>query len=422
MIINFIMGPGWANSVDDAVNRGLARIMANIRSSLSTANIGFETADLGIFFSSTSSIAALIGYAKRVLESYTVWKDRNYAYPRALIKAQGFDYVDIANNINTYSARLNAAIDMYNGMNLLDCFDVYDRQYSMCHNIFADEDSEFGQLYIFRPINYYVYDDEDIPSKAANTQIAWTVPFTDFGEWLDLIDEAIQSWYGSTDLYQINGVLLRAFKEAPRQSIPHFVQGDTIDPVVDRSFLMQIMNCTIMGWTDPTTCDITQEPSTQNYVIWKPKLDSTSPAYNPVSSTMLRLFENDVSNEDNMELTRLVNFVDENGFLTNCGTEIVAGIDMLRYDTTTNSADIHTIGSNEIVLSEDDPASQIHLINSIQPFRYIPAIHIVGEPGLYGVRYLGTLGDVYNWMLYTRIDWHTLQFVAYQSLWTPKNL
>lgn len=428
MAIRFVLGCGWAESVEDGVNRGLAKIMSSIRASLSTSNIGFETADLGIFLTSTSSIAAFIGYAKRILESYTVWKDRNYMYPRALIKIQGPDYSDIRDNINTYAARLNAIIDQYNAMSILDTFDVFDRQYSMCHNIFADEDSEFGQLYLFVPDNYYVYNDTAIPSKAEFK--SYTAAGKTFPQILSVIQEMIDAWYGSSDLYQINGTLLRAFKDAPRQAIPYYELSDQINPTVDRAFLMQIMNCTMIDGVNAGTLDITQEPTAQNYVIWKPVATGQN-ILNPLYADfqMLRLFEDDISQDDCMELTRLMNFADPDTHeLTYCGSELVTKITLWRYDTTTDTLDGYTLGKNAISFERSgtsipDIVGSFGQISAIAPFRYIPTVHVVSYHDMDPDHvYYGLLGDLYNWMFYSRDDWHTLQFVAYQSLWTPKNM
>lgn len=423
MLIHYIAGPGYASNVDSGVNRALAQLMARIRSSLSTSNIGFETADLGIFFSSTSSIAMLIGYAKRILESYTVWKDRNYVYPRALITAQGCLYEDIAANINSYSARLNAAIDMYNNMSLLDCFDIYDRQYSMAHNIFADEDSQFGQLYMFIPDNYYVYVDTATPSKAVSVDFN---PM-DFISVLLAIDESIAAWYNSSDLYQINGTLLRAFKDAPRQHIPHYERTDIINPVVDRAFLMQIMNCTIHN-VDVGSLDIIQDASTQNYVIWNPVVTSQEETFyvDNVTDVMLRVFEENVDPDDCMEMTRLLNFATEIApnvyHLKDCGSEVVTAIDILTYDAQLNTISKNTLTEN-YVIAGNPFTTDFRSFLAMQAFRYLPTVHVLGRFGTSDeYAYLGVVGDLYNWMIYNATDWHILQFVAYQSLWMPKNL
>ena len=427
MKIEFVPGPGWAKSVDDGVNRSLAKTMARIRANLSTSNIGFETADLGIMLASTSSIATNIALAKRVLESTTVWRDRNYAYPRGLVKAQGFNWEDVAFNVNTYIPKLNSLIDMYNGMSLLDIFDVYDRQYSLTHNIFADEDSQFGQLYIFVPTGYYVYNDTATPSMADYKKFP---EFKTFDDLLNVINEQIQSWYTSSDLYLINGVLQRAFKDAPRQKIPHY-EGETISPVVERTFLMQIMNMSI--YPELKNLSITQDPTTQNYVIWTPVANCSGKKQDLLRADkqILRIFEEDVSADDNMEMTRLMGFLggaagmDKHYFCTNCGSELVVGMSIYEYIATTNEV-IETKYNSNIITILDNAGniynSSMHHVLALMPFRYIPAMWINESTTIANTLISGCIGDMYNWMFYNRADWDKLQFQAYQSFWEPKNI
>jgi hypothetical protein len=451
MAIDVAIGPGWCSDVNDGVNRALARVMAQVRATLSTSNIGFETADAGIYFASTSSIACNIGYAKRVLESYTIWKDRNYAYPRMLIEMMGFRYEDIRDNINQYTAKLNSLIDMYNQIGILDIFDTYERQYGLMHNVFCDEDSELGQLYIFRPANYYIYDDKNHRAQSEVTCFngPTAFPFGEmagaeyetFDDWLNIINEQILAWYGSSDLYQINGVFLRAFKDAPRQEIPYHEIGTQIEPVQDKAFLMQIMNMTICA-IDPAQLDIIQDPTTQNFLIWKPGCDSTFLLSNHRIDTalaekqMLRLFDTDITANDNMEMTRLMNFgrVENRGgfaFITypNCGSEIVVRVQIAAYDTQAGAVTIGDTLTSNVINNEEIPNHEqlLGVLTHVQPFRYIPTLYVADvtfdeDDTSVEVLPYGFLGDVYNWMLYDRNDWDLLQFSAYQSLWTPKNI
>lgn len=433
MAIDVVMGPGWAANTSDGVNRGLAQIMASIRSSLSTSNIGFETADLGIYLASTSSIAASIGLAKKILGLTRMWKDRNMVFPRAILQAYGLEYNDLIAEKQKYYARLHSIIDRYNNMRIPDISDCYDRQYVLMHNIYADEDSELAQIYVFRPTNYYTYADDAVPSRAvSNNWPNWDYDRVPFDEILDRIDDMIDRWYNSSDLYQINGTLLRAFKDAPRQVMPDLDESAETAVEVDRAHLMQIMNCTIIGNLDSTSLDITQDGTTQNFIKWMPKTRDHD--YDgSVTSAVLRLFEDDISQDDNMELSRLLClFKEENkagdiqvysGELKNCGSEIVNKISVHKYNTLTNTSDVVSYVSNTLFLPENADIEEVQLFNKriayMSPFRYIPCIYLTREDDA-SRKFDGILGDVYNWCVYDIVDYANLQFQAYWSLWKPK--
>lgn len=427
MNIHFVPGPGYASDVNDGVNRGLAQLMAKIRSTLSTSNIGFETADLGIFLSATANIALNIGYAKRVLESMDVWNGRNMAYPRALASVQGDTWLNLTTHRNEYTARLNSLIDMYNNMSIPDLFDIYDRQYALVHNYFADEDSDYAQVYMFSPDGYYTYSDTE--HKAVWNEGTLN---RSFDEVLHIIRNQIQSWYRSSDLYQINGVLLRALKDAPRQVIPHYM-GEAISPIVDRAFLLQIQNMTICG--NLSNLDIRQDLETQDYIRWEPACNG-----NPVtraSAQVLRIFEDDVTQEDNAEMTRFLNFARKdpwtgNYHLLNCCSEIVTRVTGCWYNSTDDSVGMADVYSNIVFVPrnygsawtevESDMARDAILaIRALSPFRYIPAM-IVAEydSGENQIAFSTFLNDTYNYTYFPYSDYAALQFQMYQSLWTPK--
>ena len=436
MVLETVVGPGWASSVNDGVNIGLADIMSRVRAALSTSNIGFETADLGMFFAATGSIASLIASAKRLLESRLQSADRNYLYPRGIVKALGDNYDNVYNNINQYAARLNKCIDRYNQMNLIEGFDIYGREYALFHNLFMDEDSTLGQVYAFRQANYYVYADQE--HKARNV---WLTSHT-IDTYLDAIEECLNAWYATSDFYQMNGTLLRAFKEAPRQHIDPFDADKFITPVVDREFLLQIMNVTIVGDINTSSTstqadfDITQDLSHPNYVMWMPKENGpekgTALATTRAAEQMLRIFETDPTADDNMEMTRFLCFTESatSDVLRDCGSEIVVGINLHSYDSVKDTLSTVRLAHNAVYFDTSSGGSSsllqgnIGIVAALSPFRYIPVVHIwsgegvLSSPSMTKLTWHGVVGDMYNQMMYYRGDYSNLQNVAMRSLWT----
>lgn len=437
MVLTSLLGPGYAKTTQDGVNRGLSVMMSQIRSSLSTANIGFQTADLGIFLTTTNNIGAIIAYLKKLIAARNKWSPRNYAYPRGFYKAHGFDWDTETAAINTTIPRLNALIDQFNNMQLLDLSDIFDRQFALMHNVYLDEDSDYGQIYSFKPQNYYVYDD----TKHQGTYYpvsGWTT----FSAVLDSIQTMINGWLLSDDFYQINGVLHRAFKDHALLHIDHASTEDIITPTTDREILMQIMNCSIVnvqtesltaiGTPEATVC-ITQDPSEPTYIKWTPRNESPQSKLPVVAENyLLRAFEDVLSQEDNMEMTRLLTMLDRDSIETvagtqymyyrQCGSDIITAIDMYYYDP--KQTDITNIGhftSNYISVTEPN----IHkIVTSISNFRFIPMFFVYGETtgATPTISLKGLVGDVYNYMVYHNYDYQNLNNVAYQSAWLPKGL
>lgn len=441
MRINFVPGPGYTNGdVHDGPNHALAQLMTKIRASLSTSNIGFETADLGIMLASTASIAALIGAAKRAFGVFHDWENKNLVHPRCILKSMGLEYDDMRSHFNDYAGQLKSLIEEYNALELLDIFDVFDRQYTLTHTIFADEDSQYAQLMYFWPEGYYQYDETDPAAPKARFYFLRQGGFT-MQVLLDAISGAINAWKRSSDFYTINGPLHRAFKDAPVQSIPQLDEYEVIKPVVDRVMTMQIMNMTIMGNAKGDTLDITQKLPDQDALVWQPST-TIGPygqwnwGYQTSDTRILRLFEDDPTADDNMELSRLIchgtyyatgdDIIIGNVDCTGAGTEFVTTVGLYSYDGPSNTVQSTILHCNILNLGADSGSTEddaLAVIRGLSPFRYIPAVFVYGPDAYSGTtRFCGVLGDLYNYMEYDLRDFSRLQFQALRSIWTPKNI
>lgn len=440
MKIDVVTGPGWASSVQDGVNRSLAVLMAQIRSSLSTNQIGFETADLGLFLTSTSSISMLLGYARKLIAARNEWMSKNYVYPRGFYKMHGLDY-DVENaRIQQTIVAFNQAVDMFNNMQIPDFSDVYDRQFALMNNVYLDEDSQYGQIYSFAPVNYYTYQD------TSGTALYTSMPASSTG--LPGIIGAAQSllnaWYTSSDLFNINGVLQRSFKDHPRLRLQHVSLDDVITPITDRFIIMQVQNMSIIpldipmsaSTAAPAEFNITQDPSDPTYIKWTPYVSTTTWNQAPIVGDyhLLRVFEDDLSADDNMEMTRLLTFCNPETspdsanndvhFCNMCGPEIVFKVTVGYYDTVRDTyVQAASFDSNYVDI---DPANTSDAANAIalSGFRYIPTIYAWSKPtGSSTVpTFVGIIGDFYNYMLYSRSDYIDLNNVALQSIWIPKSI
>ena len=428
MTIDLVTGPGWASTTQDGVNRALSTTMSNIRSSLSTSNIGFAPADLGIFMTSTYNIGCVIGYLKKMIAARNRWNPRNYAYPRGFYKAHGFDWDVETESINQTLARFNAIIDQFNNMSLLDLSELFDRQFTLFHNVYLDEDSDYGQMYSFKPVNFYLYDDKQ--SKAIYKQPNWRT----FSDVLNDLEAMVNAWLLSDDFYQINGTLHRAFKDHPRLTIDHATVEDIITPTTDRDILMQVMNMTITpidysSAVEFVANDITQDKSNPTYIQWKPRTNPTIDATHPVVDNhyLMRAFEDELTQDDNMEMTRLLNMKDVSSefvesavtyyYYTNCGAELVQAVDLWYYDPALEDVvNVGNLKSNYI----NTASLTFPTAASITNFRYIPMLMMYSVKDQ-NLEFSGLLGDVYNYMILSNKDWQALNAVAYQSVWLPKD-
>jgi hypothetical protein len=363
-----IVGPGSCGVATDSVNRAFSRMMSDLYARTSASELKFDQASLAMFYTSVASIADLIATAKRAIRSAGFWINRNINYPRAIVEAMGFDYDDLIRRKSEYVIRLNEEISKYNTFGVLKSFDVFGRQYSMFKNIYIDEDSDLAQIYIFKQVNYYLY--EDVNSKASYVQTPWTNyaisqsdhQLTTIGELINMIDTAIERWRGSQDFYYITGTIARAYPSAETMVIDSIQLEDVIDPLTDDVMMMQLMNATYVRGTyvgeyaegdQPGflhRMSITGDP-VSGVISWgvETPYNTLAPEYTNYilgSGRMLRLFSDTASTEDITEMTRLTafadNYLDSQGLswvrYPQSSPEIVCSSLIFTFDLSTNTA------------------------------------------------------------------------------------
>lgn len=308
MTIEFVPTIGWADSMNSPVNRAFNQLYADIVSK-TTGALQMQQMDLAIMTTGISSIACHIGYAKKVLAAYMNYSSLNYYLPGTLIEALGFDRQDLVDNYNAYAVELTDLISRFNVLAVPAFSYVHARQYSLAHNLYSDAETVFGQIYNFRPIVLYMFDDTehclnpvDIrPNGRENPEVMT------MSNYLELIREALQQWENSSVTPIVAGNVVRAYSDSQLLRLPVFDPNEVIVPIVDRNILWQINN---MKWgpVDVDSVGVTQDPvgnilrCTPEY-LFHTKGAATA---NSTNYFILNSFDGNVSDEFVMEATRLI--------------------------------------------------------------------------------------------------------------------
>lgn len=442
MKISYVPGPGICENAKDPANRTFAMIMADLYAKTSGASLGFDNAQLAMQMTSITSIMNRIGEVQRALACVDYWATKNANFPRTLISALGFSYDDIAKNRPIYVSRINSIAHAFNNMEVPSFFDVYKRQYTLASNVYLDEDSEFGQMYVFVQSGHYEYDFENMQCNFVRSG----PPYANMGLVIDNIEKALFKWINSSDFYKVNGALLRAYKDAPTITIPDATVSDTISPSKPDHILMQIMNMDIVGLVNNESLNIKQNV-VKNVIYWQPCLrlqassDITTPNRDYMKKKFIRLFMDSPTKDDNCELSRLSNtqgvvdfhYVDHTAGtdatvkawgITSMQSEIVEEIVIYKPSADFSSAaEVVTIESNILSTNAGVSSGVVDKLAALQPFRYIPPMFYVyggkNPDGVYTSANINVIGDLYN---YTILDEEVLKnqnTVALLSIWRP---
>lgn len=420
MTIKFAPSIGYSADSQSAVNRAFTTIYGDIASK-TTGAMQFQQADIAMLVTSMCSIAAMIGAAKRAVETCQLYNGRNYYYPRALLRAQGFKPSSVIGKQDEIRRWLNDLILQFNNFKIPDFVDVFKRQYGLCHNVYADSDSVYAQLYIFRPEGYYKYVDTE--SKCEFTVIEWddqSGPDTgdyglDINNFLQDIQDALLMWRNSSDLPLICGAIQRAYADSQLIALEQIDVNSMLIPVYDRNMIWQINNMKTVP-VDYESLVIKQDP-VNNTLIHEPAVKLTDGYFKWFAMAcehtyeILNSFDGDTSPEFTMEATRLIPYVSTTfeGLITSGGTELPVGVVVWQFATTSDGLSlVCTTGQTLIYGPPGDTEGMLKALAAMSRFRHGPRVTIAftesgwDKPAQFSVNNFGDLDT------YTTIDFAQL--------------
>lgn len=415
---------GYCDKSTDPVNKCFAIIMADLLAKTTSGDLGFQQMDLAMEQIGIASIIASMGKLRRALEATDFWTSKNITYPKALLSAMGYDWQSIVNERKNYIVMYNTLAHQINSMQLPKFLDIPERWYALNHNVYVDEDSEYGQIYFFDPAIIYSYEDTANPAKlkpvefpsrtGTSANAAW---FADFST----VQAAVNKWYNSSDFYLINGALLRTYKDNEIWSISDISLDDSINPTADRIILSQIMNMDISSVILDTLA-ITQDPLT-NSLICKAEASTT----NVTTRKLLRYFGDDteISLDDNVEMTRLCHHCVDGGgtgkYVKGAQSEIVSNITLYNIsDTDYGKANkLGDLGTSIIPVATS--ATALPVLKTalyLQTFRFIPTMYFITDYAS-DKEQAFLMGDLYNYTTIQNSTLDNLTEICKYSLWKP---
>jgi hypothetical protein len=359
------IGPriGFWDPINQAANSLYSYVVhANSR------NQSYDATDLMISVLAGAQLFSFIAHGIRAYGIMRLYDQRNKYLPQGLIRAMGFDFADLRDNLSKMWFDLNELIARSDQIWIPNTIPVIERWFWMNGNIYMDGDSVKSQYYMYVPEQVYKYDETTYSTGSALVDTGWD-PIANTYTWaqyMTIVNSMFDALLDSQDRGIMFGDILKAFGPEKIYRLSEIPSDYVVVPQYDTEVLTQIENS--------TSLTVRQGDVTINGTLNRIELTANNTSSEPTLNAgnflppevVLNFHTKDIpSPEQIMVATRLtaVGSVCAGGtagqsnwnvFPTTCGTEYVY-VNRMFYFNSSNTLSTLNYGSTR------NPAAATHL-------------------------------------------------------------
>lgn len=194
-----------------------------------------------------AQVFAMLAFGIRAYGVMRKYDQQNAYTPAHLIRAMGFDYNDLQNNLANMWFTLNDLIDRAQQIWVPNAFPFIERWFWMNSNIYKDASGVKSQFYMFVPGMFYQYNETLTEMGGGLEPITWNPSEAHtWSQYTNMVREAIQRLLLSQDRGTIFGDILKAYGPDKLYKISPISSDYMVEPVYDQEVLMQIENSTAL--------------------------------------------------------------------------------------------------------------------------------------------------------------------------------
>lgn len=294
------------NLATDPINLAAQQIYTKVRAANSGAK-NYDQNNLMVHIMAMQSIYAFHAFLLRIAGLTWAYSSNNYYIPNVIAEALDIDISDfIANSaqferfINMYAARTSSIV-------IPDVIPMLTDTAMLINRVFVDEPNDIGQMYVFKPMGFYRYE-ENVDSGEAFGSLQWEPLYKSkdnsyskltFKEVVDYGNALLNDLLYSEDMAIIAGDIKKAYPENTIMSI-NMTDQFNLEFVYDSDVLVAIQNAqTVPSCLTITPSAITANTTDNNIrqVIYLDPLKTGVPAdyYGYINATD-KVFINQITN------------------------------------------------------------------------------------------------------------------------------
>lgn len=164
MRINLNASPGFTTADDEgSLGNALNLAALELYTTLSANNgrtASYAPQDIATLMLAIGDIISMAGYITRVFGTAYLFNQRNRAYPKELIEAQGVDYDDLMANFANYRARFNAMLTAQSEIPFPANIPYFTKCAELYSGLYVDDpNTQMAAIYAFVPNSVWILDD-----------------------------------------------------------------------------------------------------------------------------------------------------------------------------------------------------------------------------------------------------------------------
>lgn len=426
MTLNTVPAIGISGDGSSPINIAAKNIYSFVRHQ-NSGHSNYDSPDLMMYLAAMDSVYAFVAYLMRVYGTARTFSQVNRYIGDALLTAQGVYPAEVRANLANFRSYINMFITKASAFCTPNVMTLYRRHFWMFSGIYKDEDISKSQMYLYKPIALWKYDELDgagylksipfVSSFSTSTGInpgVWTL-----SELYTYGNNMLSALTNSEDINIMSGDILKAYGQNNLWQLGLINEDYVVMPVFSQEVLDQIHNTTFVGnkptrginsttTTDPVlTMDglnVTQnvDPNQDGRLIFAPEfVDTPAPMY----TRLIDLHNNEPTPEEVIVATRNAVmgacYMQHSKYtleILTCGSDLC--LTSTVYQTNTNG---ELIGTH---IAADHNIYSSALAYILGKFKDAPIYYQIGpnEPNGLPGNFVGIFGEINNYTLVSYDD------------------
>jgi len=255
---------GLIDEANDAMNVAMRNLYSFVRHA-NSGSTNYEAPDLMLYLALMDSCFSFIEVLKRVYGTLMTYSFTNRYFPLAAVRAQGFNFVDLQENIADFRAYINTLAVKIGSMCIPASMSYMARHMWVYSGMYYDTPSdEKAQVYMYVPEAFYAFN-HDVDGAGCATLVdfdrnsyrsKFVYPFTNdnvddrgwtFTDIVDFGNRLIDPILKEEDFNVMSGDILKAFGANNVYMVSTIPENYTVLPIYHQEVLNQIHNAALVG-------------------------------------------------------------------------------------------------------------------------------------------------------------------------------